>query len=60
MRPWSGVGLTAILLAALAAGVEAPTESKSATSEPWKPADQKIVVYTKEKPQRRHGWKTWS
>ncbi len=49
MKPWSGVSLTTLLLAALAACVGAQTGSKSATSEAWKPADQKIVVYTKDR-----------
>ena len=50
MRLWPDIGLATIVLAALAGGAWAQSGSKSAPADAWKPADQKVVVYTKDKP----------
>ena len=50
MRPWPDIGLATIVLAALAGGAWAQTGSKSAPAVAWKPANQKVVLYTRDKP----------
>ena len=50
MRLWPDIGSATIVLAALIGGAWAQTGSKSATSDGWKPADQKVVLYTKDNP----------
>src|SRR5271157_2727801 len=49
MRLWSDIGLATIVLATLAGGAWAQTGSKSAPPDAWKPAEQKVVLYTKDK-----------
>ncbi|MGD0039708.1 MAG: hypothetical protein ABSE84_04680, partial [Isosphaeraceae bacterium] len=50
MRLWPHIGSATIVLAALASGAWALAASKSTPPDAWKPADQKVVFYTKKKP----------
>jgi len=50
MRLWPDIGSATIVLAALTSGAWALAGSRSTPPDAWKPADQKVVLYTKKKP----------
>ena len=50
MRLWPHIGSTTIMLAALVGGAWAQGGPKSQPSDAWKPADRKVIVYTKDRP----------
>ena len=60
MRLWPHIGSTTIMLAALVGGAWAQGGPKSQPSDAWKPADRKVIVYTKDRPPRHRGWKICS
>ena len=49
LRLWPNIGSATIVLAALA-GAWVQTGPKSALADAWKPADQNVILYTKDKP----------
>src|ERR1035437_7195370 len=49
MRLWHGIGLAAIVVTSFAGGAWAQAQSKPAPLDFWKPSDQKVVIYTKDK-----------
>jgi hypothetical protein len=50
MKTWIAMGLAGIACVFSTGGAQAQSESKPAPLDFWRPSDQKVVIYTKDKP----------